>query len=262
MMFSIGEPTRKFAIGKSSTVAANKSTVGKTLKNPNIATSATTGIIVGVGQSNIANASAGTFSPVNAANIFNLSIFDGGVYAASDPLIGCSTKETTTHNWLIRLADTLITDGDFDDVIIVPIARGGAAVADWDSGGDLFVNIQTAVDRVLSTGGSPTAFLWQQGEKDNELGTTEAAYQASLSNIISSYTQAPWFVGKSTYRFGVVDTDIQNACDNVVNGSTVYAGANTDTLSGANRQADDLHFSSTGAAAAAALWVTAIQAVF
>lgn len=72
----------------------------------------------------------------------------------------------------------------------------------------------------------------------------------------------PWILAKSTYIAGVAYPAIRSAIDELVNGSTLFAGPDTDTLTGTavNRQADGTHFKAAGADAAADLWIASIDA--
>ena len=262
---SIQDP---FRLGLSTTATIiNANVNGKTLHDPRLVGGENTGVLICVGQSNIANIVDATYTITNASKVSNLNVADGGVYAASDPMLGCSSMSPTAANgsWLGRLADKLITAGTFQRVILVPIARGGSLVADWATG-TLALNLKTAVARCHAQGYTISGFLWQQGEADTTAGTGQAAYHNALLAVIANSraagSSAPWFIGKSTYIAGTTSAAIQAACEAAVNGVDVFAGANCDTLNSTYRQVDNLHFNAaTGADAVATRWATAIDAV-
>lgn len=252
-----------YVLGFSSTATRiNANVTGKGVHDPRLIPGEKTGVLVCVGQSNIANVIDANYTISNPSKVSNLNVVDGGVYAASDPMLGCSSFG---GSWLGRLADKLINTGTFDRVILVPIARGGSVVADWATG-PLALNLKTAVARCQAQGYTISGFLWQQGENDTQAGTGQSAYYNALMAVIANSraagSNAPWFVGKSTYIYGSISTAIQAACDAAVNGVDVFAGANCDTLNSTYRQADNLHFNaSTGADAVATRWQTAVSAV-
>jgi hypothetical protein len=81
------------------------------------------------GQSNIADEAPSAYTPTNAAAIDNLNIYDGGIYNAVDPLLGCAIIQAVGGNPILRLADNLITANLFDHVLLVPMADGGYSVS-------------------------------------------------------------------------------------------------------------------------------------
>lgn len=236
---------------------------GKTMSTPRIAAGESTGVIVVAGQSNAANVVAAFTSPTNASKIDNFNIHDGGTYTAVEPLLGASGN--LGGNIFTRVADKLITAGVFARIILVPVAISGTTVAQWMSGGAYNARLTIACRRLAAVGLTPNAFIWMQGESD--AGTSQANYTSRLASVIGTPRaigfNAPWFIGKCTYIAGVVDANVQAAQVAAANGVDIFAGANTDSLTGTavNRQGDNTHFTGAGAEAAADLWKTALDAV-
>ncbi|MER9685902.1 sialate O-acetylesterase [Mesorhizobium sp. M0139] len=241
----------------------------KTFSTPVIAAGEVTAVLVAAGQSNGANNVDTTYTATNPTKIANFNHNDGGTYVASEPLNGCTGPSTLgSGNMFYRVADKLITAGIFQRVILVPLCWDGTTVATWGAG-SLSNRIPNAVRRLTAVGLSPTLFCWQQGESDNTGATSQAAYAASLAQVIAQPralgANAPWFIAKCSYISGTVAANVQNAQAGILSGpSQIYVGADTDSLTGTavNRQADNTHFKAAGADAAATLWKTAIDVIF
>lgn len=241
------------------------------MRDPRLKAGERTGVFGIPGQSNATNITDAAYVPVNGAKIDNLDINDGGLYVAADPLLGCTTNLAVAGrgNIFTRVADKLISAGVFDRVILIPVAVGGTPVASWVPGA-LGDRILVAARRARAVGLPITAFLWMQGETDGVNGTSQATYAATLASVIAGPRaegfNAPWFIGKCTYIVGTVYPAIQAAQAGIVNpAANIFAGANTDSLTGATyRQViDDTHLNGTaGSDAASTLWTTAIDAVF
>lgn len=242
--------------------AVNSSAVGRTQRDPRIIAGEDTAVFIVAGQSHVGNYATGTFTPTNGSKLDNLNIIDGGVYAAADPALG--TDGTGAH-WPYRMADAMITAGMYDRVILVPIALNGTAVAEWAPGGAYSSKLTVAFARCAALSLPVTGVIWQLGEQDKILGTSQAAWEASFDAMVAAQValgnNVPWFVVKSTMVTNAVSATIQAAQDAVLGGS-VYTGGNCDSLTGGtNRQGDGTHLTATGAAAMAALAKTAIDAV-
>lgn len=107
-----------------------------------------------------------------------------------------------------------------------------------------------------------TALLRQQGETDNAAGTTPSAYAASFASMkakVAAEIDASWFVARSTYTPGGATNAVIRAAQ-IVDGSAVFAGPDTDSL-GSGYRYDDQHWNETGNASAAAHWTNAVSAV-
>jgi hypothetical protein len=239
---------------------------GRARRDPRQVAGEDTLVFVAAGQSNIANtATGGTYTPTHASKIDNLNFLDGGTYAAADPLIG---GNGTLACWLTRFADKLIADGRCDRVILVPVAVGATSVAAWAPGGAYNDHLKVAARRCQEVGLTISAFLWQQGENDCASGMNQATYAGYLSGVIATPRalgfNAPWLIGKSTVIDATPTTSsaIRAACAAAVNGTDVFAGADTDGLYGSTYRetVGNIHFNAVGSDAAATLWKTAVVA--
>jgi hypothetical protein len=261
-MFAPGSISDPLVLAGLASYRGLQSTVGRTEREPRLRTGENTFVGIVAGQSNSANYATDTYSPTNAGKVDNLNVFDGGVYAAAQPLLGC---EGAGGNWMIRCADKMIAAGMFARVIWVPLGLGGSPVAPWKQGGELSQLLTVAFKRCAALGLPVSAVLWQQGEADNTLGTSQAQYLADLQSAIAGPRllgfNAPWFVAKGSYVDGSYSVAVRTAQTQIVNGTTIFAGADTDTLGGANRS-DGVHLSSAGCDANATLWKNALDAVF
>lgn len=241
-------------------ITASNNALGRTARPSRLAAGERTGIFVGAGQSIIAASENANYTPTNSGKVDNLNVFDGGIYAAQDPLLGTG-KYMAGGCWLSRFADKLINVGVYDRVILVPIARGSSTVQDWMPGGILYKSLLAAHRRLAALGLTATATMWVQGQAN--AGIAQATYQSSLSTVIASLRAqgfvSPWMLGKDTYVEGVTDANIRAAITALVNGADIFAGADTDGLNGANRY-DGVHYTATGANAAADLWRAAVVA--
>lgn len=272
MLFQGGSAEDPYAFGEfpNPTVAfvGNSNLSGKTLSSPRLVSGENTGVFVVGGQSNAANSVDTAYTPTNSTKVDNLSIYDGGTYAAQDPLLGCQNVRSVFGNAFGRVADKLINDGVYQRVILIPTAVGGTTINQWVSNAALYQRLIVAGRRASAVGLSITAYLWMQGENDTAFATSQASYTADLSTLIGMVRTAgftsPWLIGKCSYLSGATSAAVRAAQAAAVNGTDIFAGADTDTLTGTavNRQADNTHLSGAGADAAAALWKTAIDAVF
>ena len=237
--------------------------------------------IVVAGQSNIANVSPGTFSPVNASSLFQLNIYDGKFYPAVDPLLGASGGqppiETFLGNPALRLADAIVTAGYFQRVYLVPIAIGSTAIADWATGPEAqllpVVFLRMSEKGLVPRTNVTVIVIWGHGENDNSLKTSQSVYSAGLSTVIAQSRAAgftgSWYIAKQTYVQGSTSPAVQAAQAAAPNGTTIFAGPNADPLAGnvcgpsaneACRQFDNLHWSDNGSYSYAAAWLSALVA--
>jgi hypothetical protein len=257
---------------------ANRDTGGKTIRNLTAYTSPASPVLVliTIGQSNGTNVAPTPYSPANASAIDNLNMYDGAIYAAADPQLGTNnnsgyTVATAYQNF--RTADTLITNGNFTRVLLVPGAIAGTLAADWGSGAyqTLPCMIMTRLSALgIVPGGNVTmAIDWMQGESDGPAGTSAGAYVASVGQVATSFSNCGFvgrfFVNIESITLGVAYTTVQGAQSSMAGttygNAAVKAGANLDSLGNTYRNASDhTHFNDAGNAAAAALKITAWHA--
>lgn len=249
---------------------------GKTVRNTPIDTSVRNLILIVAGQSNRTSVAPSAYTPANPSQIDNLNIYDGQMYIAADPMLGCSYIAGGFGTPVIgcvalRVADLFITNGQFDRVIIVPIAVAATQIANWDTGGVLENRIGAAIKRCIARGIVPGmtnvtfAIEWGQGEGD--YATSQIVYAAALNRVIANSVAAGfvgrWFVALESYANGSAFAQIVAAQASVTDNITVFQSADADSLVGANRAvygSDDTHFSDVGNAALATLIYNAMHA--
>lgn len=232
-------------------------------------------VFIQMGQSLRTTQLPSFYAPVNHRKMAALNIYDGVPYSIRGPLPGTdyygSLGGNGPGNLTVRVADLLITNGKFDRVIIVPLAVGGTAAADWAEGGPYCGRFAVAMARLSAHGIVPgrkgVTFLveWGQGEADNQLGTSRESYAASLKSVISSARSAgfdgKFFVAIESFENGVIAKPVAAAQASVVDGETVLQSGNLDTLTGRENRLHfglSSHLTNAGGAAAAALIYEAI----
>ncbi|MBB2794431.1 UNVERIFIED_ORG: hypothetical protein GGD58_003301 [Rhizobium pisi] len=228
-----------------------------------------TAVIVVIGQSLSVNEVPTVYVPTHTA-IDQVNIFDGKLYRAKDPLLGINISGGAVTDlrgtWMLRMADKLIADGHFDRVILVPMAVGNTRADQWASETTapyLFNKINVVGLRLRDAGLPCTAIMWGQGESDTSAGTSQASYTASLQKVIAEFNHAipgcPILVARETYYYGSVSAAVQAAQAAVVNGTTVFAGEDVDSIGSGGRY-DNTHLNETGADQRATLAVAALMA--
>lgn len=258
-MFALGSMKDPFYFSDYPGPAFQKLPGSKIIHDPRLVAGDRNCNMIIVGQSQATNVTAATiYTPVNAAKVDNLSIHDGGVYRAVDPLLGCSGLN---GNYATRLGDKMIAGGFADRSMLTPVAIDGTSSEQWAPGGILHDRLLAACNRNRAHGWPQPIFIWQQGEQDAALGTSRDVYGARLKAIIASVRgegfSGNWFIGKSTYLSGVTSPTIRAAYDDVVNGTNILPGADTDSIP-AEYRFDGTHFNDVGSDMAASLWRDAI----
>lgn len=228
--------------------------------------------IIFVGQSTNNSALPETHVPTHASSIFNMSIAHrGACFLAKDPLL--SSDILLGHHGMY-LADSLISGGLAQKVVLTNIICGGNFIADWAPGGgtvggggtrpgELAYRIGLAARCIANAGleGLKTVIDMQGGEWDSDNGTTQANATAALSGIISEAKRVG-LLRPGNFAISHQNTRITNTAGNrnpiraaqaaIVDGNWVRAGADIDTL-GSGYRHDGTHFSTAGGQAQAAL---------
>jgi hypothetical protein len=140
-------------------------------------------------------------------------------------------------------------------------------------GSEPYRMLKRSLNLFASTFGVRTV-LWQQGETDNELGTSRTNYKDKLLDVIaqtrSDYNlNLQWMIAQTSYHpTHSTNSNITNAQSDVINDNTTLnkSGANTDTFGSDHRNTTDgLHFSYNSSAMVdgfeplAEAWETAIN---
>lgn len=235
--------------------------------------------IVFFGQSTNNNSVTGsTYAPPNGADIFNLSIAHGGaLFNDAKPLLASDQTDDHHGRWI---ANQLVELSVIDKSVLTMCAYGGSIAAEWVPGGHVYGSAATWVEgdlayrlglaaRCIANAGLshlPTIVDWQQGEWDSDTGTSQANHTDALGKIIAEcrrvgllgFPHQVMFVHQCTRPSSTqANRDaIRAAQAAVCDGVTVRLGADTDTL-GSEYRPDGTHFNAAGAAAQAALKVTA-----
>jgi hypothetical protein len=229
-------------------------------------------VLLVAGQSNWTNITPTLYTPTNSSVVSQMNIYDGAFYGIADNMLGSSYYQGTfgPGNISARVADLLVTNGSFNNVIVVNFAVGSTAIASWDVGGALYERGNVAMKRLAARGITPATtgvtfgYLWGQGETDKTAGTSQSAYTTSLNEVMAKLTASGFsgrfFICKETWIGGGVSSAVQAAQVAAVNGTTVFSGGDLDSLDATNRQADNTHFNDTGAAAAATIVYNAMHA--
>jgi hypothetical protein len=217
-----------------------------------------TAVILAIGQSNVANHAAARVVTRHPAAAFNY--FNGKCLVAASPLLGASGA---SGEFLTLLADRLIEDDVYRNVIIVASGIGGMPIALWQRNGRLNdMLIRTLKD--LAPGYTVTQVIWQQGESDFLEATPAADYVASFRSLVDVLTEnginAPLYISVST-RCGpwTADNPIAAAQRSLIDNKRLFSGVDTDSLLVQEDRYDDCHFSESGQRKTAAAYAEAIK---
>lgn len=248
-------------------------TGGRTVRNLTINTGIRNLVLIIDGQSLMGAEAPTAYTPTNGTAIDNLNPFDGSVYAWADQPLGSTWVSSSVSGSGVghigaRIADKFISGGQFDRVIIVPIAVGGSLIADHATGA-LVNNLCAAHKRIVARGFGPQTnvtegILFGQGEADTVAGTSQANYTTAANTVIANVQacgfSGRFFINTESWSGGTTSANVTNAQAAVVNNTTVFAGGNLDTLNATNRLTDNTHLNDTGMSSAATLIYNAMHA--
>jgi hypothetical protein len=213
------------------------------------------------GQSNATNFAEKRYTPKH--NVYNY--YDGILYTAVDPLLGCDGSLGSV--WSV-LGDLIIEKGLYKNVVFIPVGIGNTSVEGWAET-DLVGYLAKRLEQVKKDNITITHFLWHQGEKDNIINTGKQTYKKRieklLKNIRNQGFDAPFFVSIDSYApvhdrhpLGL-DPEIQSAQIEFINETEgVFCGSNTDTLIHAIHRRDATHFTEYGNQLYAKQWLDAL----
>jgi hypothetical protein len=222
-----------------------------------------TAVLLTLGQSNAANYGGQRFASEHGDKIVNF--FDGQCYVAASPLLGSTG---TKGEYWTELGNHLIESGKFDTVVIAPVAYSGTAVERWARGGNLNAVLVGALGKIKSHGYAITHVLWDQGELDYVLGTSEDAYRERLLSMIDTLrgagAPAPVYVSIASKclepsnggtRRHSADNPVVRAQLALSSGEgNIRRGVNTDALLDGLDRYDDCHIGGVGAKKVARAW--------
>ena len=226
-------------------------------------------VILVYGQGNAANGGEVKYTP--KYNVFN--IFNGKCYKADDPLLGATDNKGSVWG---RLADKIIENSLYENIIIKSIAVGGTPIASWTVNGvgigykgRLFGNYHSRIldanNELKSLGFSITHILWHQGESDTINQTTTHEYKTCFLNMLDNMRhngiEAPIYVaiasryGKKTSK-AVILAQKQLAKEH----KDIFKGPNTDIIDRLDdRTEDGQRFSALGLEKHANAWLESLK---
>lgn len=280
MVFSVAAPPDPFWLSDSaggsnitSGVIGYRNTTGRSLRSSTINPAVKTLVLISSGQSLLSDVVPTLITPTNASVIDNMNIYDGALYDVAGALLGTTYAITLAPtlgpgNVLVKVADTLITNGKFDRVILAPVSIGGTPVSDWgDVGGKYTNRVTVAMLRLASMGivpgmtGVTFANIFADGHQDYSISTSQAAWTASCNSYITN-TFATGFNGRifvcSESASGQTSNAIRSAQAAVRNGTTVFDGGDIDSSTIAT--SDGTHPSDAGASTMATIIYNAMHA--
>ena len=230
------------------------------LERPCLPVGQATAVLVVLGQSNAGNYGMGHYAASEAVDNFDPDT--GKCFAAIDPLLGADGKGSS---FLPRLGDLLVQSGRFKRVIVVSIAVGGASISDLAS--VHLHRVDDLIAKLRKENLTPTHILFEQGETDASLHTTEAEYLASLVALVKKFRsegyQAPVFVASSTKCDEVHPKNrnvIRRAQAAAVNADLdIRRGPDIDMIGNEGRAYGHCHMNQIGELAQAALWAAFIR---
>jgi hypothetical protein len=225
-----------------------------------------TGVLLVLGQSNAANQAHKRFTTHYPNHVVNY--FDGKCYVASSPLLGATGAG---GEYLTALADHLISENTYNEIVIINAAVGGSPISRWQRDGDLNELLIALIKDVRSKY-TITDIIWHQGETDAAypFNTTTKIYVSSFSSLVGTLTEqkvkAPIFVLIATRwcRAGPDWTEINPVSVGqrmLVDNRRIFLGVDTDKLVELKDRYDTCHFSESGQIKTAKALADSITAV-
>ena len=196
----------------------------------------------------IGQANAGNHGPVRASGGPAMRVFyEGSFLPAHDPLPGASGGGGSV--WT-RFGPRAIAAGLCDELVMLNVAHGDTAVADWGPGGRMHSRLSSAIRKAQETGIVFTHVIWHQGERDTLMGTSKAAYATRLDAVIDwlrgRNIDAPIYVCGTSLRAGRTGPGIRAAQAAAVDPAAgVFSGPDTDLL-GADLRQDGTQLNAAG----------------
>jgi len=217
-------------------------------------------VILGLGQSNIANEGETSACYEPKGEVYNFNFFDGRCYVARDPLLGASIDRA---NVMTRLGELLIQRANYGRVLLVPIAHGGTYASEWAPAGRMFPRVEWALERLRERHIRITHILWQQGEAEAAASNPDAKewichFTAMVGAVRATRVEAPIYVAQCTVCCNEPNEVIRSAQRQVVDPKAgIMPGPDID-LVGRDERYDGCHLSAAGLRHAAELWYEAL----
>jgi hypothetical protein len=220
-----------------------------------------TGVLLVIGQSNAANHAEKKITTRFPHKVFNY--YDGKCTIAASPLLGASGDE---GEFITLLADKLIENGTYKEMVIISSAIKGTAIARWQANSDLNHMLLDTLAPIKKF--KVTDIIWHQGESDYENSTSEKVYQKNFytlkDSLRNSGITAPFFIAIATKCGNNLSWKANNPTalgqKKLEDKKQIFLAVNTDELlETKDRRSDFCHFSETGQIKTAAAYAHAIQ---
>ncbi|MBX5157657.1 hypothetical protein HJB89_11025 [Rhizobium sp. NZLR8] len=223
-----------------------------------------TAVLLVLGQSNAANDGGQRHRSAYGERVINA--FNSHCFIAASPLLGAT--DTKGEYWT-SLGNSLIASGQYDNVVIAPLAYSGSEVARWAKGGDVNGELIDTVKQLRSAGYRPTKVLWVQGEADFVKGTSAPAYEERFLSMVATLrgqgVNAPVYIAIASkclepsnggFKVHTPDNPIVQAQQNLSKGGGgIREGVNTDALLSDDDRYDDCHIGGSGADKVSRAWL-------
>lgn len=241
----------------------------RTMRSNSVDTAKKNLILITAGDSNMTSVAPSAYTATNATVIDNLNMYDGAIYAASEPLLSaCYYTAFGPGGLTLRIADTFVPV--FDRVICCPCAVGGSTSTMWAAGGILYSRIGVVVKRLAARGittqtlNCTFVLIYQIGANDH--GITQAQFIANVRQTVAKAKDDGFsgkiFIPQYSRLNNATDATIRAAQTTLIDSVTYFDGGDIDaiTATASNLQADNTHLSSAGQAAVAAQYKTKMSA--
>jgi hypothetical protein len=221
-----------------------------------------TAVLLIFGQSNAANTGGERFASSSGRVA---AYFDGKCSIAASPLLG--TSGIAGEPWS-AIGDRLVSNGSFDEVVLIPAAIGGSSLKQWMPGGELNSMLHQIVQDA-ERHYRITHVLWHQGESDFSVGTSEDAYVSGFQSLARDLRNwgvaAPIYVSvatrcQQTDEQWSADSPISRAQRRLGNSGEGFApGVDTDALLTAIDRSDGCHIGGSGMAKVITAWTAILS---
>ncbi len=201
-----------------------------------------TGVLLALGQSNIANSAEYKISEKEVEGV--ITYINGRCYKASSPMLGGTGLD---GEWISFVAKKLIDNDVYDQVVIAVVAIGGVPIIRWSEGYEINPVLKNAMYDV-NQNYEITDIIWHHGESDVPNTSTQTYIQlfnSVLFTIRERNVDAPIFLSKTTLCYGnwAYPNEISKAQEQLISDALVVEGVDTDALIPIEMRDDkDCHF--------------------
>jgi lysophospholipase L1-like esterase len=168
------------------------------------------------------------------------------------------------HSVWSRLPAALSQAGLTRPLVVGLLGVDATSIENWtDASSPLPTRMQSLARQMTAAGLAPDLVLWQHGESNARIGTSQDNYARQLHTLAALLQQAgvatPIVLAQSTVCRSAPNEAIRSAVQSVVasrakSDRRFLLGPDTDVLSAAHQRRDGCHFSNAGLNAAAAQW--------